>query len=91
MQTQFKFTTIEQDTPSKVPMLHLGDISPAVMRKFKNACHGYFKSKEISEDKQVRKILAGICDNHIQEWLTIDHEHYLALNFTEFMINFRAA
>jgi hypothetical protein len=53
---------IKWDAPSKVPVLHTGDITPTVMHEYKDACQGYFDTKEIAEDKQVCQIFAGIKD-----------------------------
>jgi len=53
MPSQSKFTSVEQDAPSKVPMLSPGDITPSVMHMYKNACNGYFDTKDVPEDKQV--------------------------------------
>jgi hypothetical protein len=56
---------VDQDLPSKVPVLHSSVISPAVMREFQNSCLDYFDNKETVDDKQVRKILPGIKDPRI--------------------------
>jgi hypothetical protein len=68
--------TVEQDSSSKPPTLHAGDISPAVMRSFEVACWGYFDYKEIAEDKRVRKILAGFKDERIIDWISIERERH---------------
>lgn len=91
MPSQSKFASVEQDGLSKVPVLSAEDVTPAVMCKYKNTCLGYFENKEIEEKKQVRKILAGLMDNHIQDWISVDHEHFAGLTFIEFMAEFRAA
>ncbi|KIM73216.1 hypothetical protein PILCRDRAFT_15406 [Piloderma croceum F 1598] len=46
--------------------------------------------KEIAPDKQVRKILAGLRDDRIQDWISIDHDEILKLSFAEFMVEFKA-
>jgi hypothetical protein len=53
MRSQLKFTSVQQDSPSKVPILLPGDISPYVMRSYELACHGYFNTKDIEDDKKV--------------------------------------
>jgi hypothetical protein len=58
---------VEQENPAKIPLLLQGDISPEVMREYTDACEGYFEQKEIPEDKQVRKILAGLKDSCIKD------------------------
>jgi hypothetical protein len=82
---------VEQDSSSKPPVLHLGDITLFVMREFEDGCVGYFETKEIPEDKHVRKILAGLCDSRIRDWISTDRNRILALPFDSFMTEFRAA
>ena len=55
------------------------------------ACLGYFEHKDITEDKQVRKILSGLQDNRVQDWISIDRDRFLDLTFAEFMGEFCAA
>jgi hypothetical protein len=45
--------------------------------------------KEIAVDKQVRKIVPGIRDLCIKDWITLEHNHLLVLMFEEFMTEFR--
>lgn len=91
MLSQLKFATVEQDTSSKVPFLQPGEITADIMREYETACLGYFNNKEIAKNKQVRKILAGLHDSRIQDWIAVDHEHFLGLTFAEFMKEFRTA
>lgn len=72
-------------------MLMAGDITPTVMRQFQNVCKGFFESKDIPADKQVCKILAGLKDDRIQEWLSVDRDRFNNLDFETFMTEFRAA
>jgi hypothetical protein len=72
MPSQSKFSIIEQDAPSKAPMLLPREITPKVMCEFEEACIGYFENKEIALDKQVHKVLAELKDDHIKEWLFVD-------------------
>jgi hypothetical protein len=58
-----------------------GEITADVICTYKNACFGYFDNKKIADDKQVHKILAGLCDSHVQDWIAMDHDHFLALTF----------
>ena len=67
MATFSSFATIEQDAPSKVPVLTKGDISLAIMWKFKDACIAYFDNKDIATNKQVRCVLSGLQDDWIRE------------------------
>jgi len=85
-----KYATVEQDSSSKPPTMTTGEITPAVMRSFETKCLGYFENKDITEEKQVRKILAGLQDNRVQDWINVDRDRFLALTFPVFMTEFRA-
>jgi hypothetical protein len=82
---------VEQESSSKQPILHPGDITPAVMREFEDSCMGYFENKEIADDKQVRKILSGLRNTHIKDWISTNRNRILSLSFDDFMTEFRAA
>jgi hypothetical protein len=69
----------------------VGDITPVVMREFEDACIGYFKNKEIPDDKKVHKILVGFRDSRIKDWISTDRQHLLTLDFDAFMMEFRVA
>jgi len=81
---------IEHDSLSRPPILHAGDISPVVMRDFEDACRGYFETKEIPSDKHVRKILAGLKDSRIRDWLSTERDRLTGVTFDVFMTEFRA-
>jgi hypothetical protein len=82
---------VEQDIPSKPPVLHPGDITLEVMREFEDGCVGYFETKEIAEDKQVRKILLGLPDSRVKDWVATERNHITGLTFPTFMAEFRTA
>jgi hypothetical protein len=63
MSSYSKYAILKQDMPSKVPALLTSNLNPTVMRAYKNACLSYFENKEITADKQVHKILAGLRDD----------------------------
>jgi hypothetical protein len=91
MANQSKFTAVQTDSgTSRPPTLTSGDMNPALMCSFENACLGYFEHKEIEADKQVCKILACLQDSHVQGWISVDHDHFLALSFADFMTKFCA-
>ena len=90
MPSQSKNAIVEQNVLNKVPVLLQGDLTPSAMCQYENACLGFFESKEIAVDKQVRKILARLHDDCIQDWISIDREAILAHTFTEFMTEFRS-
>jgi hypothetical protein len=82
--------TVDQSSPSKVPILTPGNILPAVMRQFEHSCRNYFIHKKIIADDQVSLIIGGILDNHINGWIMADHDCLIALSFDAFMIEFCA-
>jgi hypothetical protein len=41
MASQSKMASVDQDAPSKVPILSAGDITPAVMCEFEDTCIGF--------------------------------------------------
>jgi hypothetical protein len=90
MANQSKLAVVEQDSPSRVPVLTPGDLTPAIMRTYETACLGHFETKDIPADKQVRKILAGLQDTRIQDWISVDRGRFLELSFAEFMAEFRS-
>ena len=87
---QSKFAVVKQDGPSKAPVSTVGDLMPAVMCKYENACLGYFESKEVEDKTQVCKILAGLMDNRIQDWISVDCKRFADITFVDFMQEFRA-
>jgi len=91
MATDSHFATVEQDAPSKVPVLTRGNISLAIMWKFEDACITYFNNKDIAVDKQVRRVISGLQDDHIWEWLDVEQLHLMQLTFEDFMAEFCAS
>jgi hypothetical protein len=82
--------TVEQSSPSKVPILTAGDISPAVMRQFEHGCKNYFIHKKIIADDQVSLIIGGIIDSRVSDWISADRDRLIGLSFDAFMTDFRA-
>jgi hypothetical protein len=76
---------VEQNSSSKPPILHAGDITPGVMREFSDGCVGYFDNKDVEPEKQVRKVISGFHDTHIKDWISSEHERLLELSFERFM------
>jgi len=66
------------------------EITPTIICSFETKCLGYFENKDIMEEKQVRKILVGLQDNHVQDWINVDRDRFLALTFPVFMTEFHA-
>jgi hypothetical protein len=82
--------SVEQSSPSKVPILTAGDIPPAVMHQFEHTCLNYFIHKKVVLDDQVSLIVSGLLDNRITDWIGSDCKHIVSLPFIAFMIEFRA-
>jgi hypothetical protein len=80
---------VEQSSPSKVPVLTAGDISPAVMRQYENACKNYFVHKKVAGDDQVPMIVGGLMDSRVSDWIDADHARILELSFDDFLIEFK--
>jgi hypothetical protein len=80
---------VEQDNPTKFLILLPGDITPKVMHEYTNACAGYFEQKEIPEDNQVCKILAGLRDIRIKDWFTVHCLCLQELTFDNLITGFR--
>lgn len=68
-----------------------GKITPEVSKRWEDGCIDYFECKEIAEDKQVRKVLAGLRDQRVCDWFSINRAHIQALTFPNFMKEFRIA
>jgi hypothetical protein len=82
---------VDQDSPSKLPILHPGNLTPTIMRKFEDCCIGYFEQKDIEGMNQVKKILAGLRDPRVKAWLSTERDHLMTLSFGKFMEEFRKA
>ena len=83
--------TIEQSAPTKVPVLTAGDITPATMRQYENACNNYFVHKKIPGDDQVSMIVGGLLDTRVADWIDTDRMCIVDLSFADFMDEFRHA
>jgi len=59
------------------------------MCEYKYACLGYFDTKDIVPEKQVWKIMAGLRDTRVQDWVSINCERLLALTFAALMTEFK--
>jgi len=57
-------------------MLTMGEITPKIMCTRETACLGYFESKEVVEQNQICKVLAGIKNDHIQELLLVNRKDF---------------
>jgi hypothetical protein len=85
-----KVACVDQESSAR-PLTLVGDISPAVMRDFEDCCVSYFENKDIADNKQVHKILAGIKDTCVRDWITSQKDKLIVLSFKDFMITIRKA
>jgi hypothetical protein len=83
------FATVEQDAPSKVPILLPGDLNASVIREYVESCKGYFDNKDVAAEKQVHRILAGIKDSHYRDWISSDRPRIQSLTFEDFIAEFK--
>ena len=74
-----------EPTSGKAPVLTNGDVTPAVMMEFENACYDFFEVKSVPAGKQVAFILPGIRDLQIRNWIAADRAAIIALPFATFM------
>ena len=81
--------SVDQTSPSKVPILSAGDISPQVMRQFKHGCMNFFIHKKVIPEDQVSLIIGGIMDSRVNNWIVSDRDRLVALPFSAFMSEFR--
>jgi hypothetical protein len=82
-----KLASVEQESPSWIPVLLTGDVTPEILYKYKNACIGYFETKDIKGPKQVWKILASFCDTRILDWISVNRADIIKWTFPNFMAN----
>jgi hypothetical protein len=61
------------------------------MHEFEDCCIRYFENKDIDDDKQVRKILVGIKDMRVRDWITAQKDTLVKMMFKSFMDVFRKA
>ena len=76
-------------TSAKVPVLTAGNISPAVMMDFESAALDFFISKSVPAEKQVTMIIPSMKDLRIDDWITAERDHIIALTFAAFMAKLR--
>ena len=79
------YATVEQENLGKCPILNEGDLNAKNARQYDNSCNRYFDMKDIPEDKQVRKVIAGICDQWMKDNISMNHTCIIALTFPQFL------
>jgi hypothetical protein len=58
------------------------------MQEFEDCCISFFENKDIPEDKQVWKILAGLKDTQVRNWVMTQKDTLIASTFMQFMMAF---
>ena len=76
---------VEQENPGKCPILNEGDLNAKNARQYDNSCNGYFDVKDIPEDKQVCKVIAGIRDQRMKDHISMNCARIIALTFPQFL------
>ena len=80
-----QYATIEQEGPRKCPTMGEGDLNAKNIHQYDNYCNGYFNVKDIPEDKQVCKVITGICDQCMKDHISTNCACIIALTFPKFM------
>lgn len=83
-----KQATVE-DRYTKPPILTEGDLSPETAKDYETACRDFFDTKEIEEEDQVRRILVGIKDHRMRDWVSGQRDRIVQLLFDAFMKEIR--
>ncbi|KAF8122259.1 hypothetical protein K438DRAFT_1793260 [Mycena galopus ATCC 62051] len=76
---------------NRPPVLHEGDVTPLIVRKFENAARNYFGYKGTPDDQKVGVMIGCLRDERHLNWLDPDaeRERVLKLTFPQFMAEFR--
>ena len=80
-----RYAIVKQEGPGKCPIMGEGDLNAKNLHQYDNYCNGYFDVKDIPEDKQVRKVIVGICDQQMKDHISTNHACIIALTFPEFL------
>ena len=67
------------------PYFTAGDVSPKALVDPVDAHNKYFITKDIDNQKKVKKILGGFKDIHICDWIASNRECLLALDYLAFI------
>ena len=79
------YTMVEPENPGKCPILNEGDLNTKNAHQYNDCCNGYFDIKDIPEDKQVCKVIAGIHDQWMKDHISMNHTHIITLTFPKFL------
>jgi hypothetical protein len=86
-----KSAIVEQSAPSKPPKLTIGELTPEVVRDWKNACETYFMHKGIEVKDQVKMVAFGMADPRLHTWYLAQRTTLDAGTFTEYMTALKGA
>jgi len=75
---------------SKPPIVTSGELMPELLANFENGCYAYFSMKDVSDNKQVLKIMWGLQDARVQVWYRADCDTTNKGSFSDFMKAVRA-
>ncbi|KAF8652849.1 hypothetical protein AX16_004124 [Volvariella volvacea WC 439] len=78
-----------QPIPGGPPMLHPGDLNPAVLRDYECACLDFFSFARVPGEDQVRCIFYTIHDPVIRRWIDLERISILKMSFEQFMAHLR--
>ncbi|KAI9449465.1 hypothetical protein HD554DRAFT_2034239 [Boletus coccyginus] len=67
------------------PTLTPGEVTPEQLHKWEMGCLQYFFHKDIATDDQVKCIVWGLLDLHVQQWYSVENAQLNVLTFPEFM------
>lgn len=77
--------TIIQASAKHVPTLTPGDVSPSILMDWANACGYFFEERDIDDAKKVAKILSGLQDPLLRDWIAGDAARIKALDWDSFL------
>ena len=83
------YATVKQEGPRKCPIMGEGDLNTKNAHQYDDYCNCYFDVKDIPEDKQVHKVIAGICDQQMKDHISTNHAHIITLTFPKFLKELR--
>lgn len=76
--------SVIHDQPKQVPLITAGNLTPEVLRDWRNACEDYFLAKEIDEKKQVIFAATGFKDPRVRAWYQAERARFVAITFANF-------
>ena len=77
---------------TRPPQLSNGEISPKSVKDFENHCLNYFVNAKggIEDEVKVARILGCFENDLVNDWISVNREHFTTLSFPDFMTEFRA-